>query len=247
MVRGLQIFSDWFEKFTDQYVLIGGTAASLVMNAAGVEFRQTKDFDIVIHIEVLKSEFIATFWEFIKAGRYEIKLSGVHGKPCLYRFQKPADNEFPYMIELFARAPINLEMAFGQKLTPLRAEDLASSLSAILLDDDYYKFILENRRITVGIPIIAEVGLIPLKALAWLNLKESKEAGEQIDSRDIKKHLNDIENISGLLAPSFTVDISEKIVSDLSRFTKELKKLEDSKKNYSILTNRLKITYGLLN
>ena len=138
-------------------------------------------------------------------------------------------------------------MAFGQKLTPLRAEDLASSISAILLDDDYYKFILENRRITDGIPIIAEVGLIPLKALAWLNLKESKEAGEQIDSRDIKKHLNDIENISGLLAPSFTVDISEKIVSDLSRFTKELKKLEDSKKNYSILTNRLKITYGLLN
>ena len=53
MVRGLQIFSAWFEKFTDQYVLIGGTAASLVMNAAGVEFRQTKDFDIVIHVEVL--------------------------------------------------------------------------------------------------------------------------------------------------------------------------------------------------
>ncbi len=247
MLRGLQIFSAWFEKFTDQYVLIGGTAASLVMNEARVEFRQTNDFDIVIHVEVLKSEFIATFWEFIKAGQYEIKLSGVHEKPCLYRFQKPADHEFPYMIELFARAPINLEMAFGQKLTPLHAEDLASSLSAILLDDDFYKFILENRRITDGLPIISEVGLIPLKALAWLNLKESKEAGEQIDSRDIKKHLNDTENISGLLALSFTVYISEKIVSDLSRFTKELKKPEDSKKNYSILTSRLKITYGLPN
>ena len=68
MVRGLQLFSAWFEKYTDQYVLIGGTAASLAMNAAGVEFRQTKDLDIVIHVEVLKSEFIATFWEFIEAG-----------------------------------------------------------------------------------------------------------------------------------------------------------------------------------
>ena len=100
------------------------------------------------------------------------------------------------MIELFARAPIGLKIAFGHKLTPLRTEDLVSSLSAILLDDDYYKFILENRVITEGLPVIAAVGLIPLKALAWLNLKESKEVGEQIDSRDIKKHLNDIEKIS---------------------------------------------------
>lgn len=245
MVRGLQLFSAWFEKYTDQYVLIGGTAASLAMNAAGVEFRQTKDLDIVIHIEVLKSEFITKFWEFINAGQYEIKLSGAHEKPCLYRFQKPADDEFPYMIELFARAPIGLEIAFGHKLTPLRTEDLVSSLSAILLDDDYYKFILENRVITEGLPVIAAVGLIPLKALAWLNLKESKEAGEQIDSRDIKKHLIDIENISRLLAPNFTIDISAKIISDLSRFIVELKKLEDSEKNYSTLTNRLRATYGL--
>ena len=245
MVRGLQQFSAWFEKYTDQYVLIGGTAESLAMNAAGVEFRQTKDLDIVIHVEVLKSEFIATFWEFIEAGQYEIKLSGVHGKPCLYRFQKPADDEFPYMIELFARAPIDLKIAFGQKLTPLRTEDLVSSLSAILLDNDYYKFILENRVITEGLPVIAAVGLIPLKALAWLNLKESKQAGEQIDSRDIKKHLNDIEKISMLLAPNFTVDISGKIRSDLNRFIEELKKLEDSEKNYSILTKRLEITYRL--
>ena len=245
MVRGLQLFSAWFEKYTDQYVLIGGTAASLAMNAAGVEFRQTKDLDIVIHVEVLKSEFITKFLEFIKAGQYEIKLSGMHGKPCLYRFQKPADDEFPYMIELFARAPIGLEIAFGHKLTPLRTEDLVSSLSAILLDDDYYKFILENRVITEGLPVIAAVGLIPLKALAWLNLKELKEVGEQIDSRDIKKHLNDIEKISMLLAPNFTVDISGKIKSDLSIFIVELKKMENLEKNYSILTNRLRLTYGL--
>jgi hypothetical protein len=127
----------------------------------------------------------------------------------------------------------------------LRTEDLVSSLSAILLDNDYYKFILENRVITEGMPVIAAVGLIPLKALAWLNLKESKQAGEQIDSRDIKIHLNDIEKISMLLAPNFTVDISGKIRSDLNRFIEELKKLEDSEKNYSILTKRLEITYRL--
>ena len=245
MVRGLQLFSAWFEKYTDQYILIGGTAASLAMNAAGVEFRQTKDLDIVIHVEILKSEFVATFWEFIKAGQYEIKLSGLQGKPCLYRFQKPADDEFPYMIELFARAPIGLEIAFGHKLIPLRGKDLVSSLSAILLDDNYYKFILENRVIKSELPVIAEVGLIPLKALAWLNLKESKEAGEQIDSRDIKKHLNDIEIISRILTPNSTVDIPEKILSDLSKFIAEIKKIDNSEKSYSTLIDRLNITYGL--
>jgi hypothetical protein len=48
-----------------------------------------------------------------------------------------------------------------------------------------------------------------------------------------------------LLAPNFTVDISGKIRSDLNRFIEELKKLEDSEKNYSILTKRLEITYRL--
>ena len=56
MVRGLQLFSAWFEKYTDQFILIGGTAASLAMNAAGVEFRHTKDLDIVIHVDL--SRFI---------------------------------------------------------------------------------------------------------------------------------------------------------------------------------------------
>lgn len=68
MVRGLDMFRTWFGKFPDQYVLIGGTAASLVMNDAGVDFRQTKDLDVVLHVEALSSEFVATFWEFVRAG-----------------------------------------------------------------------------------------------------------------------------------------------------------------------------------
>jgi hypothetical protein len=49
MVRRLGIFQERFAAYADQYVLIGGTAASLTMEEAGLEFRATKDLDIVLH------------------------------------------------------------------------------------------------------------------------------------------------------------------------------------------------------
>lgn len=48
MVRGLDLFRDWFAAYTDQYLLIGGTAASLTMEDAGLPYRATKDLDIVL-------------------------------------------------------------------------------------------------------------------------------------------------------------------------------------------------------
>ena len=57
MVRGLAIFRSWFRDYADQYILIGGTAATLAMEEAGLEFRATKDLDIVLHVEALTPEF----------------------------------------------------------------------------------------------------------------------------------------------------------------------------------------------
>ena len=39
MVRGLKQFKEHFASFLDQYVLIGGTACTLLMEEAGLEFR----------------------------------------------------------------------------------------------------------------------------------------------------------------------------------------------------------------
>lgn len=57
MVKGLDIFRRHFDGHTDQFILIGGTAATLAMEGAGLEFRATKDLDIVLHIEALKPAF----------------------------------------------------------------------------------------------------------------------------------------------------------------------------------------------
>lgn len=73
MVRGLDIFRKRFAAYVDQYVLIGGTAATLTMEEAGLEFRATKDLDIVLHVEALTPAFGEAFWTFVEDGGYEIR------------------------------------------------------------------------------------------------------------------------------------------------------------------------------
>lgn len=218
MVRGLDVFRDWFAGHADQYVLIGGTAATLTMEEAGLAFRATKDLDIVLHVEALTAAFGEAFWKFIQAGGYEIRQASDTGKPVFYRFQRPTDERFPVMVELFARAPDGLTPAKGSQLTPIPLDEAVSSLSAILLDDTYYAFILSGRREVDGLPWIGEDRLIPLKAIAWLELNERREQGAKVDARDVRKHLNDVLRLSSLLAADTHVPLEKKIGDDMSRF-----------------------------
>ena len=218
MVRGLDLFRAWFADFADQYILIGGTAASLAMHEAGLEFRATKDLDIVLHVEVLTPAFGAAFWTFIDVAGYQIRQSSKTGKPIFYRFQQPKDARYPAMLELFARAPDGLDPAPGSELTPIPLDEAVSSLSAILLDEDYYAFTMAGRREVGGLPLVGEDRLIPLKAIAWLDLSARRQEGGSVDSRDVRKHLNDVLRLSQLLAPASRIPVAGKIGADMTRF-----------------------------
>lgn len=218
MVRGLDLFQDWFAAFADQYVLIGGTAASLTMEDAGLAFRATKDLDVVLHVEALTPAFGEAFWKFVEAAGYEIRQASDTGKPIFYRFQKPADDRYPAMVELFARVPDGLQPAEGSRLTPIPLDEAVSSLSAILLDEAYYAFILAGRREVNGLPWVGEDRLIPLKAIAWLELSERKAQGAKVDAKDVRKHLNDVLRLSQLLAPATRIPLDGKIGNDMRRF-----------------------------
>jgi hypothetical protein len=218
MVRGLEVFREYFAVHADQFVLIGGTAATLAMEEAGLEFRATKDLDIVLHIEALSLAFGEVFWSFIEAGRYAIRQASDTGKPVFYRFQKPVDERFPAMLELFCRAPDGIKLAEGSHLTPIPIDEAVASLSAILLDDAYYEFILAGRREADGLPWVGEDRLIPLKASAWLDLGERQAKGERVDTRDIRKHANDVLRLSQLLAPEVRIPVAARIAEDLIRF-----------------------------
>ena len=101
MVKGLDIFRNFFTGYEEQYVLIGGAACDIIFESNGASFRATRDLDMVLIVEALTPEFGERFWKFIVAGRYRNKaING--GKPQFYRFDKPENEMFPKVIELFS-------------------------------------------------------------------------------------------------------------------------------------------------
>ncbi|MCO6055887.1 hypothetical protein NG726_04290 [Pseudomonas sp. MOB-449] len=225
-IRGLELFGQHFNAYRQQYVMIGGVASWITMDEAGGEFRATKDLDIVLVIEALNAEFVAHFWEFIKTGGYQIKQIG-GDRPVFYRFQNPADEAYPVQIELFSRAPEGLEHPETSTLTRLPTDESVSSLSAILLDEVYYAFLLEGRQMAGGITHIGADRLIPFKAKAWLDLSARKEAGERVDSKNIRKHRNDVLQLSGMLSDD-PVGLPDSIRADMTQFLERLRREEVS-------------------
>lgn len=223
MVRGLDRFKAHFEPFADRYVLIGGTACSLAMEDVGLEFRATKDLDIVLCVEALDADFVKVFWDFIRKGNYMIQEKST-GKKQFYRFKNPEDGSFPVMLELFSRMPDALTIGDDSHLTPIPMDEEVSSLSAILLDTDYYEFIHAGKQEIDGLPVVGPTFLIPLKAKAWLDLTKRREAGETIDGKDIKKHKNDVFRLYQIIDPSQSISLPGSIEEDLRRFFDEMEK-----------------------
>lgn len=217
MVKGLDLFRERFKALADRYVLIGGTACDLILEEAGLRFRATKDLDIVLCIESLDAAFGRVFWEFVNAGGYGTRESA-EGKGRFYRFQKPADEAYPAMLELFSRAPDVLPIAEGSHLTPIPVGDEVSSLSAILLDADYYGWIQVGRQMIGDLPIVGPAYLIPLKARAWLDLRARRMTGEEVDSRAIQKHKNDVFRLFQVIDPESDVQPPRRIVDDMGAF-----------------------------
>lgn len=216
MVRGLDRFREHFAGFSDRYVLIGGTAATLTMEEAGLAFRATKDLDLLLVVEALDAAFGERMWQFVQQGGYAVRQAS-NGSPRLYRFEKPADASYPHMIELFSRRVEGLVLGDAQ-LTPLPLDGSVSSLSAILLDDDYYAFVMEGRRQAEDLAWIEADRLIPLKASAWLDLNSRAAAGEAIDHHDIRKHLNDVFRLAQLLAGDQRIVLPGKVAAQFAEF-----------------------------
>jgi hypothetical protein len=64
------------------------------------------------------------------------------------------------MLELSSRTPEGLNIAEGSTLTPLPIDEEAASLSAVLLEEDYYAFPESMVRVLDGIPLLDEAGII---------------------------------------------------------------------------------------
>jgi len=120
--------------------------------------------------------------------------------------------------ELTSTAKVALKLADGSQLAPIPQDEAVASLSAILLDEVYYAFIMAGRREVDGLSWVGEDRLIPLKAIAWLELTARKEHGAKVDAKDVRKHLNDVLRLSQLLTPSTRIPVDKKIGADMTRF-----------------------------
>ena len=223
MVRGIDSFREWFRGHEDQYVIIGGTACDLLMTSEGLDFRATKDIDMVLIVEAVDAAFGRRFWEYVIQAGYEHRNKSTD-EPQFYRFTNPVSKEYPTMIELFSRRQDMIALPDDAVLTPLPVDEDISSLSAILLDDDYYDFLTNGTVRIDGITILDALHMIPFKAKAWIDLTERKSKGESIDSRSIRKHKNDVFRLTELINIE-NVEISylpEVVKTDMSAFIESM-------------------------
>lgn len=219
MVYGLEKFKDYFKGHEEQYVLIGGAACDIAFEEREQVFRKTRDLDMVLIIEVLTPEFGDRFWEFIKGGQYRNKVTN-KGKPQFYRFDKPEIDGYPRMIELFCREDFKLKENKG--IAPIHIDDSISSLSAILLDNDYYELLLDGRTIIDGMSVLRPEYLILFKAKAYLDLFNRRNNGEKVDSSNINKHKNDVLRIVAALTLNRVDKLSSSIKTDIDDFISTL-------------------------
>lgn len=220
-MRGIDIFKDYFKDFQNQYVLIGGAACDLVFENQDSTFRATKDLDIVLLVEALTPEFGRRFWEFIHDGGYEHRAKG-SGEPQFYRFDRPTDARFPYMIELFSRKADSFLGDVIGPCVPLPLGEEISSLSAILLNEDYYGLLLQGKTSLDELSVLSPLYLIPFKAKAWLDLSQRRAQGQSIDSNDIRKHKNDVVRLVTLLTGIERCKLSDTVRKDMEQFIAEL-------------------------
>lgn len=218
MVRGIERFQRHFAGHEETFVLIGGAACDIWFTRQGASFRSTKDIDMVLLLDAGQPLFLGCLREFIRDGGYKVACRH-DGKHAFYRFINPAQDDFPTMIELLSPAPPTIELAEGQQVIPLKDDHDASSLSAILMDPDYYRFILSQREVVNGLPLIKPSGLIPLKARAWLDLTRRRADGDMKIRRDeINKHRTDVFRLATLLPVGEALALPMVIAADMAAF-----------------------------
>lgn len=215
--RGLGRFKEYLGGFEDSYVVIGGTACDILLSQADLGFRATKDIDLVLLVEQRLTQVGAAVWRMVKDGGYQYGHKS-SGETVFYRFTKPTVAGFPAMIELFSTTPGFIEDTTGLTIAPLPLSEEVSSLSAILLDRDYYEFMKTGCRVVDGVNILDETRLIVFKAKAYLDLRARRAAGEHVDSKDISKHFKDAFRLVQLLAPSTRVKLPTPIKQTMEEF-----------------------------
>ena len=223
MVRGIESFRTKFMDYADCYTVIGGAACDILMSEEDLSFRATKDIDMILLLEDRYQEFAKVFWEYIKEGGYRCgwrNSKDVH----FYRFTDPMPG-YPVQIELFSRLP-DYHLSVESGIIPIHIDDDVSSLSAILLNDDFYDFMMQGRRTVDGISVLDASYLIPFKMYAWIDLSDRKARGEHVNEKDLKKHKYDVFRLLEIIMADESIEVSGMVKESIGIFLDRIQEEE---------------------
>ena len=218
MVIGFDRFREAFQDFAENYIVIGGSACDWLFTSLNAQFRATKDVDLMVIAERMSPAFAAMIWEFVRAGGYSA-YERKDGKKCFYRFLNPTVADYPFMLEFFAREPIGFPIDKKTVIVPIPVDDDdVSSLSGILMDENYYSFIRSHRIEVEGVSILPAEALLLLKARAWFDLSMRKARGEFVKDKDVRKHRTDILRLQAQIVEGTVVELAEPIKIEMRDF-----------------------------
>lgn len=222
-VKGVEKFKEYFLEFRENYVIIGGTACSIILRDADIKPRVTKDIDMILIVENMTPDFGRQFWQFIRDGNYKVRErkrgEGKMPVPELFRFYRPQDEGFPFQIELLSKQPEVLSVPADFHLTPIPIGEDVSSLSAILMDEEFYHFALAHSVMEYDLHVADTIGLMCLKMKAYLNLSEQEPPAH---SSDIRKHMSDVFKLMASSNIGEPVALSGNMKKDVASFVEKM-------------------------
>jgi len=216
-MAGLSHFEAHFRELKDQYVIVGGFATLMLLDRELPNHgKATHDIDLVL-LTSTSVEMAAKIKTYIKEGGYIIQ-KGKQDRYQYYRFVEPKVDGYAKEIELFASEEYGIELNEGQRIIPIDPEEGLYSLSAIMLDREYFDMIKNNIEEIDGIPYSNTLATILLKMSAVYDLYHRGDD-------KWKKHRRDILKLTLLLTGEERLVLKGRMIQDVEFFKELVKKL----------------------
>ena len=215
-LAGLSHFEAHFRELKDQYVIVGGFATLMLLREIPNHGKATHDIDLVL-LTTTSAEMTAKIKTYIKEGAYTIQ-KGQQDRYQYYRFVNPQVEGYAKEIELFAAEEYGIELDEGQCIIPIDPEEGLYSLSAIMLDREYFDMIKSNIEEIEGIPYSNTLATMLLKMSAVYDLYHKGDD-------KWKKHRRDILKLTLLLTGEERLVLTGRMIGDVTFFKAEVEKL----------------------
>lgn len=228
---GLSHFQNYCKDFDEHYVVVGGFATIMLLDRElEGHGKATYDIDLVL----LTSNNLAMtqkIKQYITEGKYTIQ-KGAKEQYQYYRFVKPEVENFAKEIELFASNENDLDLDENQRIIPIDPEEGLYSLSAIMLDPEYFAMIKQNVEKSTLAPCTNTQATIMLKMSAFYDLQERGDD-------KYKKHRRDILKLALLLTGEEKINLIGRMQNDFDTFVAHLHTLDQ--KTISTIVDKLPV------